>query len=47
MVLFITALLLILAVDNGLQWWLKRREGKGGPGGSGGAGRGMTLKEAT
>jgi len=25
MVLFVTALLLILAVDNGLQWWIKRR----------------------
>lgn len=54
MVLFVTALLLILAVDNGLQWWVKRREGTtgGGPGsGSGGrGGRGSaapTLKEAT
>ncbi|MGI4719867.1 MAG: exosortase B [Janthinobacterium lividum] len=54
MVLFVTALLLILAVDNGLQWWVKRREGAtgGGPGsGSGGrGGRGSaapTLKEAT
>ncbi|SFD06247.1 exosortase B [Massilia yuzhufengensis] len=32
MVLFVTALVLILAVDNGLQWWLKRREDGGGPG---------------
>ncbi|MCC2972040.1 exosortase B [Massilia sp. IC2-476] len=51
MVLFITALLLILAVDNGLQWWIKRRESGGsGPGTGGGRrsapGRG-TLKEAT
>jgi exosortase B len=46
MVLFVTALLLILAVDNGLQWWIKRREGKGGGPGSG-PGRRMTLKEAT
>jgi len=30
MVLFVTALLLILAVDNGLQWWIKRRAGEGG-----------------
>lgn len=48
MVLFVTALLLILAVDNGLQWWIKRREGGGG-GPSGGGGRKLspTLKEAT
>ncbi|CAN7505575.1 exosortase B [Massilia sp. LjRoot122] len=47
MVLFVTALLLILAVDNGLQWWLKRREGgSGGPGAGGGRVR-ATLKEAT
>jgi len=36
MVLFVTALVLILAVDNGLQWWLKRRDDgagshRGGP----------------
>ncbi|VXB20752.1 exosortase B [Massilia sp. 9I] len=45
MVLFITALVLILAVDNGLQWWIKRREGgnDGGPRG----GRPTVLKEAT
>jgi exosortase B len=47
MVLFITALVLILAVDNGLQWWIKRREsGSGGPGSGGGRVTG-TLKEAT
>lgn len=51
MVLFVTALLLILAVDNGLQWWLKRR-GSGGSGPGAGGGRrsspaGGTLKEAT
>ncbi|MEX5747358.1 exosortase B [Massilia sp. X63] len=50
MVLFITALVLILAVDNGLQWWIKRGEGRSG--GSGGPGTGggrmnATLKEAT
>jgi len=48
MVLFVTALLLILAVDNGLQWWIKRREGgPGGPGGGGGRKMTPTLKEAT
>ena len=55
MVLFVTALLLILAVDNGLQWWVKRREGTpgSGPGSGGSGGRGgrgsaaPTLKEAT
>jgi exosortase B len=31
MVLFITALVLILAVDSSLQWFIKRREGRGGP----------------
>lgn len=46
MVLFITALLLILAVDNCLQWWIKRREGRDGPGSGPGRG-GMRLKEAT
>lgn len=47
MVLFVTALVLILAVDSGLQWWTKRREGKGGgPGGSGGP-QDHRLKEAT
>lgn len=50
MVLFVTALLLILAVDNGLQWWIKRREGGGGPGTGGGRRgpqAGASLKEAT
>ncbi len=48
MVLFVTALLLILAVDNGLQWWIKRREGgDGGPGSGGGRKLAPTLKEAT
>jgi len=51
MVLFVTALVLILAVDNGLQWWIKRREtDRGGPGTGGGrrgAPAGGTLKEAT
>ncbi|WP_288380648.1 exosortase B [uncultured Massilia sp.] len=48
MVLFITALLLILAVDNGLQWWIKRRDSRGGgPGGQGRDRGGMRLKEAT
>ncbi|MFC0250844.1 exosortase B [Massilia consociata] len=53
MVLFMTALVLILAVDSGLQWWIKRREGNGGGGpGSGSSGRGRSdgapvLKEAT
>jgi exosortase B len=51
MVLFVTALLLILAVDNGLQWWIKRREAGGGGPGTGGGRRsspaGGTLKEAT
>jgi exosortase B len=37
MVLFFTALVLILAVDNALQWWLRRRAaGNGGPGPGGG-----------
>jgi len=48
MVLFVTALLLILAVDNGLQWWIKRKEGgSGGPGSGGGRKLTPTLKEAT
>jgi exosortase B len=47
MVLFITALVLILAVDNGLQWWIKRRESGGGGPGSGGGRMNATLKEAT
>jgi exosortase B len=50
MVLFITALVLILAVDNGLQWWIKRRESGGGDGPRGGRparGGGPTMKEAT
>lgn len=51
MVLFVTALLLILAVDNGLQWWLKRRGNGGGGPGTGGGRRSSpasgTLKEAT
>jgi exosortase B len=42
MVLFVTALVLILAVDSGLQWWIKRREG-GGPRGPGPSHK---LKEA-
>lgn len=42
MVLFITALVLILAVDSSLQWWIKRKQGGGrGPGAPG------ALKEAT
>lgn len=47
MVLFVTALLLILAVDNGLQWWLKRREGGSGGPGPGGGRMHASLKEAT
>ena len=50
MVLFVTALLLILAVDSSLQWWIKRRaEGKGGGDGPGpgGARRRPAMKEAT
>jgi exosortase B len=50
MVLFITALVLILAVDNGLQWWIKRRESGGGDGPRGGRparSGGPTMKEAT
>jgi len=47
MVLFITALVLILAVDNALQWWLKRREGGAGGPGTGGGRMPGTLKEAT
>ncbi|WP_307184160.1 exosortase B [Massilia sp. BSC265] len=54
MVLFVTALLLILAVDNGLQWWIKRGEGSGGGTGGPGSGSGRMpgprtgpLKEAT
>ncbi|QOY96580.1 exosortase B [Massilia sp. UMI-21] len=47
MVLFITALVLILAVDNGLQWWIKRREAGGGDGGPRGGGRRPIMKEAT
>ena len=51
MVLFITALVMILAVDNGLQWWIKRREGgTKGPGSGGGRMPGPRtgpLKEAT
>ncbi len=46
MVLFVTALLLILAVDNGLQWWIKRGEGSNDGPGSGG-GRVSVMKEAT
>ena len=49
MVLFITALVLIIAVDSGLQWWIKRHEGgqdSGGPG-AGKAGRTPMMKEAT
>lgn len=48
MVLFVTALLLILAVDNGLQWWIRRSKGggRGGPGAGGGRHH-ATLKEAT
>ena len=42
MVLFVTALVLILAVDSGLQWWLKRREDRGGHG----PGAPRTMKEA-
>ncbi len=49
MVLFITALVLILAVDNGLQWWIKRREEGGGGSNNGPSGRGRApvMKEAT
>ena len=56
MVLFVTALMLILAVDSGLQWWIKRRAadhggkggGKGGgEGNPGKAGRRPSIKEAT
>ncbi|MFN3789961.1 exosortase B [Massilia sp.] len=51
MVLFVTALLLILAVDNGLQWWIKRRGNRGGGPGTGGGRmpgpRTGSLKEAT
>jgi hypothetical protein len=32
MVLFLTALVLILSVDSGLQWYLRRREGAPMPG---------------
>ncbi len=49
MVLFVTALLLILAVDSSLQWWIKRRgDGKpGGGDGPGSASRRPVMKEAT
>jgi exosortase B len=50
MVLFVTALLLILAVDNGMQWWIKRGQGRGGKGGGPGSGGGRMaakLKGAT
>lgn len=47
MVLFVTALVLILAVDNGLQWWIKRREGGTKGPGSGGGRMSGSLKEAT
>ncbi|WP_020652579.1 exosortase B [Massilia niastensis] len=46
MVLFITALVLILAVDSALQWYSKRRAGPGGRG-PGGQGPGGAMKEAT
>lgn len=39
MVLFVTALLMILAVDSALQWFIRRREGGDQDGGAGGAGR--------
>ena len=49
MVLFVTALLLILAVDSSLQWWIKRRAAHRGSGGDGpGSGaRRPVMKEAT
>jgi exosortase/archaeosortase family protein len=31
MVLFVTALVLILAIDSALQWTIRRREAKGTP----------------
>lgn len=46
MVLFVTALLMILAVDSALQWFIRRRDGgPSGPGGSGPGGR-PAMKEA-
>jgi len=58
MVLFVTALLLILALDSALQWFIKRREGRGGGtdtrrrgddrpgGGRPGRGRASPMQEA-
>ncbi|MBQ5948635.1 exosortase B [Massilia sp. ST3] len=47
MVLFVTALVLILAVDSGLQWWIKRREDSHGSGRGKGPGAPTVMKEAT
>jgi len=56
MVLFVSALLLTLAVDSGLQWWIRRRAGEAGGeqdgAGDGGAqgdegGTSPSMKEAT
>jgi len=44
MVLFITALVLILSVDSALQWLVRRGQGGGGHGGPGGA---LRTEEAT
>ncbi|UVW29927.1 exosortase B [Massilia sp. H6] len=51
MVLFVTALMLILAVDSGLQWWIGRRAAHhgdkgGGAGGAGGEGGQRGLRKA-
>ncbi len=47
MVLFVTALVLILSVDSALQWFVRRHHGDGGGGGRSGPGGALRAKEAT